>query len=398
MPDKFDPYLPEVRRDPYPWYRELLEHDPVHRGAHGFWYLASYADVRMVMADKRFGRDEFRARKLEMQGPGPLSVITESHLFYIDPPDHDRLHSLIRKELAPVIVRGLESDMSQLVNRMIDRAGAGHMDMIGELARPFPLRVIGDLIGMPATDLELLHEWGLALAETTDPVPDTVAIERGHRRIGEYIDYMSSLVEQRRRSPGTDLVSRLFAAGPDQITEQEIIAMIMVLVNAGHETTTNLIGNGLLALLEHPDQLRALRETPSLIKSAIEECLRYDSPVQQNARVVQVDDVELQGHIMKRGDTVVVLQGSANRDPARFPLPDDFDIARPNNQHMSFGRGMRFCVGAPLARLEGAIALSAIIGRLRDVRLAIERKNLTYAPSSLFRGVESLPVEYVKVA
>jgi hypothetical protein len=392
----FDPYLPEVRRDPYPWYQQLLEREPVHQGAHGFWYVAPYSDVRMVMADPRFGRGEFRASKIKAQGPGPLSAITNSTLFYIDPPDHQRLHGLIKGALAPGIIREFEPRMRELVTQMLDSADDREMDVIAQIARPFPLRVIGDLIGMPPDDLDRLHEWGLALDETTDPVLDSGAVARGQARMGEFIEYMNSLLTERRRHPGDDLVSRLLRAAPAQISEDEIIAMVIVLVNAGHETTTDLIGNGLLALMRHPDQAGKLRADPSLIRTAVEECLRYDSPVQRNARVVQVDEVELRGHVMKRGDTVIVLQGAANRDPYQFERPHEFDISRSPNRHMSFGSGMRSCVGAPLARLEGVIALSAIINRLDDVRLAVPVEALTYAPSSLFHGVESLRVTYTK--
>jgi orsellenic acid P450 oxidase len=392
----FDPYSDDVRREPYPWYRELLENEPLHKGAHDLWYAARYSDVREIMADPRFGRSEFRTNKLAVQGPGPLSEVTAHTLFYLDPPDHGRLHGLVKGAISPRVIRELQPLMHSLVEQMLDAAGDSEMDVIAELAQPFPLRIIGQLMGMPVEDLDRMHEWGLALDETTDPVLDPTAVARGHARMGEYIDYMRRLLAERRQRPGEDLLSRLLQSEPDEISEDEIIAMVMVLVNAGHETTTDLIGNGLLALMRHPSELRKLRDNPSLTRTAVEECLRYDSPVQQNARVVQADHIEIQGQPIPRGEIIVVLQGAANHDPREFASPEKFDITRSPNRHVSFGRGMRFCVGAPLARMEGAIALAATVARLEGVRLAVSDDQLRYAPSSLFHGVESLPVTYSK--
>jgi cytochrome P450 len=210
----------------------------------------------------------------------------------------------------------------------------------------------------------------------------------------EFAAYMRVLLEKRRRQPAKGLVSSLLKAVPDQISVEEVVAMVMVLVSAGHETTSHLIGNGVLALLQHPEQRETLRRHPELIGRAVEERLRYDSPVQQNARVVQEDMVEVGGHRLCRGETVIVLQGAANRDPRRFTDPDAFRVARSPNPHIAFGRGIHACLGAPLARLEGRVVLEALTARLRDPCLSVAADDLEYMDSSLFRGLRSLPVTF----
>ena len=390
----FDPYSPDTRRNPYPAYEWLLENEPVQRGAHDLCYVARYSDVRTVMSDRRFGRSEFRRAKLKTQGAGPLSDITDATLFYIDPPDHERLHQLIRGAFSRGALRQLEPMMRRRANDLLD-AASGELDAIAEFARPFPLAIIAELIGVPQDDLDRLHDWALALAETSDPVIDGEAIARANGRMTEYTEYILGLLAQRRRRPRPDLLSRLLEAESDRISEMEIVAMVMVVVSAGHDTTTGLLGNSLLALIRHPGQFRVLRAEPHLLASAIEECLRYDPPVQQNARVVQADRVELgSGHVVTRGETVIALQGAANRDREHFADPNRFDIRRSPNRHISFGAGMRFCLGAALARLEGAIALEALMSRSGEFRLAIPEEELSYIPSSLFRVLERLPIAY----
>ncbi len=387
----FDPFTDAVRRDPYPHYHWLLRNDPVHRGAHGMWYVSRYADVRHVMSDTRFGRAGFRTFWSQLVGPGPLSDILAYTVFFQDPPDHTRLRQLIHRAFSPRIVNALDPWIVELVDELLEPVmERGEMDVIYDFAYPLPLTVIAQLLGIPGEDRGQFRDWSLAIGPTIDTAVAPDLIERGQVAMGEFADYMRGLFPAIRRSPRDDLLSALLQSSA---TENEVICMAISLVIAGHETTTNLIGNGLLALLRAPDQLELLRADPARIANAVEECLRYDSPVQQNTREVQ-EETELEGRTFRKGELVVALQGAANRDPAQFERPDELDVQRTNILPMSFGAGKHFCLGAPLARLEGRIALSTLLERMPGLALAKPAEELTYEPSTLFRGLTALPIQF----
>lgn len=394
-PSGFDPFTPEVRHDPYPYYHWLLREDPVHRGAHDMWYVSRYEDVAFVMKDDRFGRAGFLQHWSEVLGPGPLQDILTLTVFFQDPPDHTRLRSMINRAFSHRTVLALDSRIVEIVDELLaEPFERGEMDLIHDFAYPLPLTVIAQLLGIPSSDREQFRKWSLAIGPMIDTEISPELLPPGHAAMGEFADYMRSLFVHRRRDPGDDLLSAMLEVSDDgTATEDEVICMAISLVLAGHETTTNLIGNGLLALLRRPEQMKMLRCDPSGMSDAVEECLRYDSPVQQNTREVQ-QDTELGGRLLRKGDLVVALQGAANRDPDRFADPDVFDVRRTGVQPMSFGIGRHFCLGASLARLEGRIALRALLCRLPGLELAISEDDLEYLPSSLFRGVTSMPVSF----
>jgi hypothetical protein len=392
-PGGFDPYQDEVRRNPYPYYRWLLRHDPVHRGAQDMWFIAPYALVQHVMSDPAFDRGAgFRQVWNDLVGPGHLRDIMGLTLFFADPGDHARLRRLIQRAFGPRQIDALAPRISQIVDQLLAPAlERGQMDVIADFAYPLPLLALAQLLGVPAEHHAQLRAWSLAIGPTVEFGVTPEVARRGNAAMGEFVSYVQGLLPDLQ--PDCLLGALAAAAGEGLMTQDELISMAITLILSGHETTTGLIGNGLLALLRNPDQLTWLRQDPGLITTAVEECLRYDTPVPQNTREVQ-QDTGLGGKTLRRGDMVVVLQGAANRDPARFPDPDRLDITRTGHP-ISFGAGPRHCLGAPLARLEARLALGALASRTQDIQLAVPGRELRYEPSSMFRVLESLPVALV---
>jgi cytochrome P450 len=391
-PDGFDLYPDAVHHDPYPHYRWLLRHDPVHHGAGGTWFIAPYDLVQHVMSAPLFDRDAgFREVWKTMVGPGPLSDIMGLTLFFAGPADHARQRRLIQCAFRPRLIDALTPRIGQVVDELLEPAlERGQMDVIADFAYPLPLMVLGELLGFPAEDREQLRSWSVAIEPTVDFSVTPEVARLGNAAMGEFVGYVRDLLPALARQEC--LLGELAAAtGEGLITEDELVSMAITLILAGHETTTGLIGNGLLALMRHPDQLGLLRRDPGLILTAVEECLRYDAPVQSNPREVQ-QDTRLGGKTLRQGDMAVVLQGAANRDPAQFPDPDRFDITRTGTHPISFGAGPRRCLGAPLARLEARIALGALARRTHDIQLAGPGHELRYQPSSMFRVLNSVPV------
>ena len=391
----FDPFLPGFNADPFPHYHRLREADPVHRSPLGFWVLTRYEDCVAVLRDQRFGRAGFEGFLESVYGsPAGYERLPRSMLFQ-DPPDHTRLRALVSRAFTPRVVEGLRPRIQQVVDAIIDRAlDARSMEVIGDLAYPLPVTVISEMLGVPASDQESIRGWSSDIARSLDAIglqvdPDIVDRGRVARRaIGEYF---RQLLPERRRHPRNDLLSLLIAAEEqgDKLSEGELLSTCILLYIAGHETTVNLIGNGLLALLRHGDQLRRLREEPALAASAVEELLRYDGPVQRTARFATVD-VEIGGRAIDKGAMVVTVIGAANRDPAQFPEPDRLDLGRGDNRHIAFGFGIHFCLGAPLARLEGQVALGTLARRLPALALAAD--TVEWRESQVLRGLKALPV------
>lgn len=391
----FNPMDPEFVADPYPTYHRLRAEDPVHLSPLGFWVLTRYEDVAAVLRDPRFAKEAMMAAVAKRfgitQGTFGLSMLDR------DPPAHTRLRSLVSKAFTPKVVEAMRPHIQEIVDGLLERvAGAGSLDLIEEFAYPIPVMVICELLGVPVADHERFKGWSLDIARGLDavmlPVDSEVAIRSGIARQG-LIGYFRELIAARRASPRADLLSALIAAeeAGDKLSEDELLASCILLLVAGHETTVNLIGNGMLALLRHPEQLRRLREHPELITSAVEELLRYDGPVQRTGRMPS-EDVTVGGRTIAKGEMVMPFIGAADRDPAQFPDPDRLDITRSENRHVAFGTGIHFCLGAPLARVEGQIAINTLLRRLPTLTLVTEKP--AYRQSLTLRGLTALHVAF----
>jgi hypothetical protein len=389
----FNPMAPEFVADPYPTYHRLRALDPVHRSPLGFWVLTRYEDVVMALRDARFGKEALA--ELAAQRLGSESVGARLSMLDRDPPDHTRLRALVNKAFTSRVVETLRPRVQQIVDELLDRVeDAGRMDLIEDFAYPLPVIVICEMLGVPVEDREHFKSWGLDIARGLDALllpPGSEVQQRGVAARRAITDYFRALIAERRAAPRADLLSALIATeeAGDKLSEDELLATCILLLIAGHETTANLIGNGALALLRHPDQFRRLREEPGLIASAVEELLRYDGPVQRTARVPS-EDVSIGGRIIPKGELVMPFIGAADRDPAQFPDPDRLDIARADNRHIAFGWGIHFCLGAPLARVEGQIAVNALVQRFPKLAPATDAPE--FRQSLTLRGLTSLPV------
>jgi cytochrome P450 len=391
----FNPMDPAFVADPYPMYHRLRAEDPVHHSPLGFWILTRYDDVVAALRDPRLAKEAI-AGFLAARFGAPVPVMGLSMLDR-DPPDHTRLRSLVSKAFTPRVVEGLRPRIQQIVDGLLDRArDAGAMDLIDEFAYPIPVNVICEMLGVPVEDHERFRGWSLDIARGLDSIllpPDSEVPKRSVASRHALADYFRELIARRRASPRADLLSGLIAAeeAGDKLSENELLATCILLLIAGHETTVNLIGNGTLALLRHPDQLRRLRDNPALIGSAVEELLRFDGPVQRTARIPS-EDVVIDGQTIAKGEMVMPFIGAADRDPAQFPEPDRLDIGRTDNRHIAFGWGIHFCLGAPLARVEGQIAINTLVQRLPKLALATDAPQ--FRESLTLRGLKSLPVTF----
>jgi cytochrome P450 len=393
----FDPFDPAFRVDPYPLYQRMREENPIHPGPIGGLVLTRHADCLHVLRHPAASSDERKGdlfRAMEEAGEVDRELADNRPFLFLDPPDHTRLRRLVSKAFTPRRVERLRPRVQTLVDELLDAVvPTGAIELIEDLAYPLPVQVISELLGVPPEDHERFKGWSRDLARGLDPdfiLPPEV-LERRQEAIDAFSAYFLELIAERRRAPRDDLLSALVAAEDegDRLTEQEVLSTCTLLLVAGHETTVNLIANGALALLRHPDQLQRLREDPSLARSAVEELLRYDPPVQMTGRVA-LEDIELDGATLEKGTFGLLLLGSANRDPAAFPDPDRLDLGRTDNHHLSFGFGTHFCLGAPLARLEGEVALTTLVQRGPDLALATDAPR--YKENLILRGLEALPL------
>jgi cytochrome P450 len=393
---EFNPYLPEVHANPYPLYQRLRTQDPVHRSEFGFWVLTRHAEVAAVLRDPRISRDPRRSAPFQLlrgDGQDPFEDGAPSMLF-VDPPDHTRLRTLVNKAFTPIAIGRLRSRVEELTEQLLDRVtSTGELDLVEDLAYPLPVTVICELLGVPAQDQIRFRAWSGALVHLLDPLVATDTLQRALAARTALRTYLGGLVAQRRAHPADDLLTALVAAEDQghRLSEPELVSMCLLLLIAGHETTVNLIANGTLALLTHPAQRDRLAADPGLAVSAVEELLRYDSPVQLTARHV-LADLEVGGQRVGEGETVLAVLGAANRDPAQFPDPDRLDLARSPNRHLAFGGGIHFCLGAPLARMEAQIALTALLRRFPG--LALGEGPPTWRDTVTLRGLASLPLHW----
>jgi pimeloyl-[acyl-carrier protein] synthase len=397
-----DLFAPSLIEDPYPWYAEMRNTGPVDytlpqlpnlRAS----LLSSHADVQAVLRDPRFGREAFQQAVTKALGEGPLADSYALWFLFMDPPNHTRLRGLVSKAFTPRTVERLRPQIEKVVEDLLDRqADKPSFDLVTAYAYQVPVLVICDLLGVPGEDRGRFGAWSAALARGLDnlSVTDSEFIMHGNAAAAGLTEYFRQLIRMRRRQPRSDLLSGLIAAeeAGDHLSEDELIATCVLLFFAGHETTVNLIGNGMLALLRYPRELKRLRDDLRLIGGAIEELLRYDSPVQRTGRVA-AQDLELNGRFYRKGDRVNLLVGAANRDPKQFAEADRLDITRANaSQHLSFAAGIHYCVGAPLARLEAQIAIAALLRRAPELRLLDHKLN--WRPTFVLRGLQSLEVAW----
>lgn len=403
QPPRVDLLDPAFKANPYPTYAELRSTAPVHRvelpDGLGIWLITRYDDVLAVLKDERLVKDWRKVLTSEQlaQVP-PIPPVMEAlsrNMLDMDPPDHQRLRSLVSKAFTPRLIERLRPRVQAIADGLLDAVqDRGEMDLIDDYAFPLPITVIAELLGVPAEDRDSFREWSDAAVSgnTTQEHLDKVLIPH----MQAFTDYLHALFEEKRKNPKDDLVSALLRAeeAGDKLSEDELLGMVFLLLVAGHETTVNLIGNGVLALLQHPDQLQKLKDDPSLIKPAVEELLRYDGPVETSTERFAREDVAIGDTVIPKGEMVMVVIAAADHDPARFPEPDTLDIARADNKHLAFGKGIHHCLGAPLARMEGQIALGTLLRRMPDLRLKGSPESLTWRPGMVLRGLKGLPVEF----
>jgi cytochrome P450 len=342
------------------------------------WFLTQYEDCKALLSDRRLGH---------VATPG-------NSMLFQNPPDHTRLRGLVNRAFTPRMIEKYRDRVQAITHHLLDDVQAdGHMDLIAKFAYLLPVTVIAEMLGVPPADHVLFQQWSKQLVKGLDLADKTALQEALEAAINAFNTYFSSLIAECRTAPKDDVLSALVAAeeAGDRLTESELYATCRLLLVAGHETTVNLIGNGVLALLRHNDQRQQLQDHPELIASAVEELLRYDGPIQLISRTV-LEEMAYQGHTLRQGQVVGFLIGAANRDAAQFKQPNQLDLTRHNNAHLAFGHGIHYCLGAPLARLEGQIAINTLLQRLPT--LTLDTETLTYQDNFVFRGLATLPVSW----
>ena len=387
----YNPLTPEVYLDPYPKYDELRAKDPVHWSPLlDAWVVTRFADTDAILRDhKRFSSDPRargvgrRTRAEGIDNPGGLSML------FLDPPDHTRLRALVSKAFTPPAIAALTPHIEAIVHELLEQiSDPADFDLIETLAYPLPVIVMAEMLGVPPGDRASFKKWSDKRARILEPTIKPDEVQEANQATRELDQYFRGVIEERRVEPRGDLISALIEAeeANDKLNSDELLVMLRLLLIAGNETTTNLIGNGMLALLRNPEQLQLLRRRPELMDQAIDELLRYDTPVQVDSRTARVD-LEIGGRKIRAGQGVIVLLGAANRDPAVFPDPNRLDITRRNGSSMAFGRGIHHCLGAPLARVEARAAFSALLERFEDLRL---REEPTFRDNVVLRGMRVL--------
>jgi len=377
--------------DPYPHLRTLRAREPIYRCPDGSWFLTRHADLNQVYRQPRLFSSDKQAQFAPLFGPSPLYDHHTTSLVFNDPPLHTQVRKAIGDALSPRTVASLAPALEVLVDELIERiAEQGQCDLMRDFAAPIPIEVIGNLLAIRRSDRGSLQRWSNAILGALEFGGDAGVQSSGNRALVEFVDFLRQVLADRRARPGEDIISRLLRHESDgfRLSEFQILHQCIFLLNAGHETTTNLIGNGLLALVRHPDQLARLRREPSLIDSAVEECLRYEAPVQLGNRTVaaatRLGAIEFAG-----GEFLTLSIGAANRDPEVFARPDAFDIARTPNPHLAFGSGIHTCAGLAVARLEARIAIGRFVTRFSRIELS---GPVVRARRARFRAIDALPL------
>ncbi|MBX3012308.1 MAG: cytochrome P450 [Caldilineaceae bacterium] len=405
---KYDLFGPEFKANPYPTYAILRDAAPLHRrlaadGKTALWFLTRYEDVAALLRDqKRFVKDVTStlspAEQQALPPTPPLLRLLSNHMLNLDPPDHTRLRALVNKAFTATMVAQMGVRIQQITDQLLDRVHKqGGMDLIEDFAFPLPMIVIAELLGIPPKDRLRFRNWSSAF------VTPSANLQRSAKKLAkagqvmeDFTHYMRQIFALRRQKPREDLISHLLQAeeNGDTLREEELFSMMILLIVAGHETTVNLLGNGMLALLQHPDQQALLRAQPALLSVAIEEMIRYDGPVERATMRFAAEAVTLGDVTICRGDAVSLVLGSADRDPTQFSHPDTFDITREQPRHLGFGLGIHYCLGSALARLEGQIAINTLLQRYPAMRLAGPPAQLRWRTIPIMRGLHHLPVRW----
>lgn len=392
---------PEFKANPFQFLATLRADEPVYRTTlpdkTPVWLVTRYEDVNLLLKDERFAKNRRNAMTPEqvrrLPWVPPMFRPLERNMLDLDQPDHTRLRSLVHKAFTPRLVEQMRTRVQTLADELLERvARRGEMDSINDYALPLPMTIITEILGVPTTDRDKFHKWSKAVVSLSSPNATIRVIPS----VWMFIRYLRRFFKLRRRDVKDDLASALIQAeeAGDKLSEDELLAMVFLLLIAGHETTVNLIGSGTLALLEHPDEMEKLRREPSLIKPAVEELLRYTAPVFMTTERYAREDVALHGVTIPRGEMTLGVIGSANRDETVFVNPDELDITREPNKHLSFGQGIHFCLGAPLARMEAQIAINTLLRRSPNLRLKVSPDSLRWRPSMILRGLDTLPVVF----
>ncbi len=392
---------PQFKANPFPFYAQLRAEAPVYRttmNGSPFWLITRYQDVASVLKDERLVKDPNNALppnqtpKADWR-PGFFHLM-DNNMLKMDAPDHTRLRALVHKVFTPARVEQMHLSVQQLADELLDTAARNkRFDLIEHYALPIPLTVISDVLGIPRADIPKIYRWKQSLMSSAS---------RPLQRLGRFssfigfFNYIRTLCHRRRIDPQDDLISALAKADEngDRLSDEELQGMVVLLLVAGHETAVSLISNGTLALFEHRDQFDLLRQNPALVKSATEEILRYYPPIETATDRYAREDVTIEGVTIPRGGLVRAVIASANRDPAQFENPEALDLTRENNKHLSFGQGIHYCIGAPLARLEGHIAFNTLLARMPTLRLDIPIESLHWRAGLTFRRLETLPVTF----
>lgn len=386
-----------ARRDPHALYARLRAEAPVYKGTgpvsgNTFWFFTRYEDCVALLKDQRFIKDADKimteAQRAFFAPSNPVEAALNRHMLNLDPPDHTRLRSLVHKAFTPRMIENLQDRIEEISAELLDgiaQAGLREFDLIEQYSYPLPVIVIAELLGIPKDDQDSFRRWTKALLfGQGDPAQAAL----------EAVSYFNSIFSQRKADPRDDLISGLLAVeeAGDKLDHQELLSMIFLLLVAGHETTVNLITTGMLTLMQHPAQMERLTAEPTLIRTAVEEILRYHGPVENTLSRWSAEDTDFKWQTIRRGDVVLASLMSANRDEAVFANADTFDITRDPNRHIAFGGGIHYCLGAPLARLEGTIAINALLRHLPGLRLAVPAESLKWNDQITLRGLQALPV------
>jgi cytochrome P450 PksS len=394
-------HSPEFKANPFPFFARLRAEQPVYRtilpDKTPIWLLSRYEDVNLLLTDKRFAKNRYDAMTPEQLRKQPwvppMFRPLERTMIDLDPPDHTRLRQIVHRAFTPRLIEQMRARVQTVADELLDAVSRkGEMDLISDYALPLPMTLITEILGVPAQDRDKFYRWSKVIVSVNQFNNNWRVIPA----IWMFNRYLRRFFKLRRANPQDNLVSALIHAedAGDKLSEDELLAMVFLLLVAGHETTVNLIGSGMLALLAHPDQTEKLRRNPPLIKTAVEELLRYTAPVFLSTERYARQEVVIHGVTIPRGGVALGVIGSANRDETVFENPDTLDIERENNRHLSFGQGIHYCLGAALARLEAQIAINTLLDRMPDLRLKGSPESLRWRPSLILRGLDALPVTF----
>ena len=399
--DLYNPLDPRFVTDPHPFLHRLRREDPVHwNPVLNVWVLTAYAEVFKALHDDRLSSDTRHwdhYKQFFFRGGDPSGPVTQTFskwMLQVDPPEHTRLRALATKTFTPRAVGRMRLYIDEMTHRLLDKvAGAGEMDLVNELAYPLPIAVVASMLGVPEEDHEKMKAWTEGMLPSFAPSMSAEALDNSNQAVAAFRDYFCNLVKKRSQEPRDDLLSALIAVyeAGDRLSEDELLSTCILLMFAGHISTTQLISDTILWLANNPEQLEMLKLDPGLIEGAIEESLRYTSPTQMVYRVA-LEDMEIGGKSVKKNQLVILSLAAANRDPAQFSDPDRFDIIRENNRHIALGHGTHYCMGAALGRLEGEVAVGVIVNRLPNIR--VDHDSITREPNIIFRSLKSMRITF----